>query len=211
MSVGDAFAHSLSGFAKTKGVVMGSATVELPDPLQSAGPAEAKSADDLLAQMAGDEIDRLLAESDSEPEPGAAPVTAAEVTDTSTASSPEAGVHDIGESAANKIAAPETSANIDLDAVLETAVADHSASAERAALRAAVAPVTAPVKQPPQIELGDPIRPLPLFLRPLEWISAPLDPWPDQFREILGKIGLMTLINALAVLAYVLLFRRHHH
>ena len=84
---------------------MGSATVELPDPLQSAGPAEAKSADDLLAQMAGDEIDRLLAESDSEPEPGAAPVTAAEVTDTSTASSPEAGVHDIGESAANKIAA----------------------------------------------------------------------------------------------------------
>jgi hypothetical protein len=194
MSVGDAVAD-FEGSAKTKGVVMGSATVDLPDPLQNAGPAEAKSADDLLAQMAGDEIDRLLAESEGESAP--APVTAP-------APVP----------APASTATAETTTKIDLDAVLETAAADHSASAERAALHEPQPQVPAPVpvvKHSPQIELGEPIRPLPLILRPLEWISAPLDPWPDQLREILGKIGLMTLINALAVLAYVFLVRRHHH
>jgi len=175
---------------------MGSATVDLPDPLQNTGPAEAKSADDLLAQMAGDEIDRLLAETEGEtasvPSAAAAPATPAPL-----------------EAPASP--ATEPSAQIDLDAVLETAAADRSAAAEPVDLHEPLAVPSPPVKHTPQIELGDPIRPLPLLLRPLEWISSPLDPWPDQLREILGKIGLMTLINALAVLAYVFLVRRHHH
>ena len=47
---------------------MGQATIDLPDPTQlppdGAAPAAANSADDLLSQLAGDEIDRLLAEAD---------------------------------------------------------------------------------------------------------------------------------------------------
>ncbi len=94
--------------------------------------------------------------------------------------------------------------------MLETAAADHTASAERSALHAPANPKATAKDNSAVIELGDASARLPLFLRPLEWLSAPLDPWPDQIREIIGKIGLMTLINALAVLAYVLLFRRHH-
>jgi hypothetical protein len=70
-----------------KGVAMGQATLDLPDPTLSginAGPISPEalaSADDLLSQLAGDDIDRLLAEADTErppvaaaPPPGAAVV-----------------------------------------------------------------------------------------------------------------------------------------
>jgi hypothetical protein len=167
---------------------MGQATVDLPDPLQNTQPAPAKSADDLLSQMAGDEIDRLLAETDSEPATAAGGAIA-----TAQPGSP---------------AAPGTA---DLDAVLETAAAaDHPAAIVQTTVPAPAQPPVS-LDDSPKIELGDPVRGFPLLLRPLQWLSAPLDPWPDQLRDVLGKVGLMTLINALAVLAYVLLFRRHHH
>jgi hypothetical protein len=167
---------------------MGQSTVELPDPLQSTGPepGAAKSADDLLSQLAGDEIDRLLAENESEP----------------TAAAPAA-----PDGAPSPAAVP---AAVDLDAVLKTAAADRSPPAEKQALHAPASQPVAKLDNSPQIELGPAPKRLPLFLRPLEWLSSPLDPWPDQFRDILGKAGLITLINALAVLAYVLLFRKHH-
>ncbi len=41
---------------------MGKAAVDLPDPMQQPPPAGRTSTDDLLAQLAGEEIDRLLAE-----------------------------------------------------------------------------------------------------------------------------------------------------
>ncbi len=48
---------------------MGQAVVELPDPLENGDVANAASADDLLAQLASEEIDRLLAEAESEQSP----------------------------------------------------------------------------------------------------------------------------------------------
>jgi hypothetical protein len=55
------------------------------------------------------------------------------------------------------------------------------------------------------------VRPtvLPLYLRPLEWLSAPLEACPETLREVIGKVAIVTLVNALAVLAYVLLLRKH--
>src|SRR5690242_8797016 len=50
---------------RKKGVLMGQATVDLPDPGEMPA-APMSSADDLLSQMAGEEIDRLLAEADVE-------------------------------------------------------------------------------------------------------------------------------------------------
>ncbi|HLL88095.1 MAG TPA: hypothetical protein VK324_02215, partial [Tepidisphaeraceae bacterium] len=48
-----------------EGADMGKAGVGLPDPLDStAGSAGAAATDDLLAQLAGEEIDRLLADAD---------------------------------------------------------------------------------------------------------------------------------------------------
>src|SRR6476620_6567603 len=44
---------------------MGQAAVELPDPLQAAPEPPKTSTDELLSQLAGEEIDRLLAEVDA--------------------------------------------------------------------------------------------------------------------------------------------------
>ncbi len=179
---------------------MGQAIADMPDPLEkaSAAPAAAtQSADDLLSQLAGNEIDRLLAESDGEPAPK--PVPAAELP----VETPP--VETAPVKAAPTAAVDES---VNLDAVLDTAVAERAALQSEPKTTVAVPEV---IDNSPQIELGDSPHRVPLILRPLEWLSSPLDPWPDQLREILGKIGLMTLINALAVLAYVLLVRRHHH
>jgi len=47
------------------------------------------------------------------------------------------------------------------------------------------------------------------LLRPLEWLNAPLNACSDTFRESLGKVAIMTLINALAILLYVMFLRKH--
>ncbi len=167
---------------------MGQAVVDLPDPLDSPGGADPVSADDLLSKLAGDEIDRLLAESDNgSPEPERA-----------------AAVSQPPVESAAEVAIPSSAESVDLDEVLNTA------DAERVALHSE--PTNETQSLPSLIDLGvsaERRRSLPLFLKPLVWISSPLDPWPDQLREILGKIGVVTLINALAVIAYVFLFRRH--
>jgi hypothetical protein len=51
--------------------------------------------------------------------------------------------------------------------------------------------------------------PLPLYLRPLEWLSAPLDACPENVRDVIGKVAILTTVNAVSVLIYVFLFRRH--
>src|SRR5436305_15141873 len=54
------------------GVVMGQATLELPDPMEELSPPSGvatTNADDLLAQLAGEEVDRLLREADVSREP----------------------------------------------------------------------------------------------------------------------------------------------
>ena len=45
---------------------------DLPDPLDKPPPGPSPSADDLLAKMADDEIDRLLADAEESGEPGPA-------------------------------------------------------------------------------------------------------------------------------------------
>ena len=48
-----------------------------------------------------------------------------------------------------------------------------------------------------------------LPLRFLNWINSPINSCSDQTRELIGKIAIITTVNALSVLAYVLFFRRH--
>src|SRR5438874_12847630 len=48
-----------------RSVTMAQAAIDLPDPLNNSGPV-GPGVDDLLAQLAGEEIDRLLAEADVE-------------------------------------------------------------------------------------------------------------------------------------------------
>jgi hypothetical protein len=46
-------------------------------------------------------------------------------------------------------------------------------------------------------------------VRILEWVNSPLAGLSDEIREALGKVALVTTLNAVAVLTYVLVFRRH--
>ena len=50
--------------------------------------------------------------------------------------------------------------------------------------------------------------PAALPVRILEAVNAPLAFVPDRLRDVLGKIAILTLVNSLAVLIYVLFIRR---
>jgi hypothetical protein len=290
---------------------MGQATIDLPDPMQNPAPSGGPSADDLLAQLAGEEIDRLLAEADIErpsaPEPAfiqppsatplhppdhpaQKPLTAATPRAGTVALAPSAKDPDTAAQAATEPQpepepqppAKAQSAQSDVDE-LDSRVAKEldnlfteltagdppatpspphavapqlaapqpatpSLAATLAATTAAPSPHAAapppPAAPPPSPALPlDPVAQanelqkqvmgksllaafsgpadapatashrkwpnLSFLLRPLEWLNAPLSACSDVVRESLGKVAIMTLINALAILLYVLFLRKH--
>ena len=209
---------------------MGQATVDLPDPLEPQT-VSAANTDELLAQLAGEEIDRLLAEADAEPTPAPAqssPTSSSPHPDL--APNPSAAItpgseravaaqlddlfaqltQESPEAPAAAAAAPDARQDV---AQVAPATAfgaeDATTSAERGALNAASGTGAAPAEDLNVVlsRIED-IR-LPFYLRPLEWLSAPLNACPEHVRDVIGKIAIVTAVNALAVLAYVLFFRRH--
>jgi hypothetical protein len=50
---------------------------------------------------------------------------------------------------------------------------------------------------------------VPSFLLPLVWLSAPLAAAPKWVRDLIGQLAIMTTLNAVAVLIYVFVFRKH--
>lgn len=209
---------------------MGQAAVDLPDPLNPPAAPSAASTDDLLAQLAGEEIDRMLAEADAPApqKPAAAPVPellppiappAARGTPVASDAAqlnnifrkleaegmedPVAAVAAIGAPGATKAAQPGTrgEANpFDEDELL---------AAERGALNTADA-LTALTRETDDGPAGQGRGARPsLLIRTLEWINSPLESCPEETRETMGKIAILTTVNAVAILAYVLFFRRH--
>src|SRR5689334_16945335 len=98
---------------------MGQASVDLPDPLEMPGASGLAGTDDLLAQLAGDEIDRLLAEAQEENPPPAPPAASAGTAPVA-ASAPAAAttVDPQTSSAPDPSAAPATPKVDELDALL---------------------------------------------------------------------------------------------
>jgi len=242
---------------------MGQAVVDLPDPLEQQ-PGSASSADDLLSQLAGDEIDRLLTEANVDE-------TAATAADESVDAAPsvarshdagaESTKHDDGSPVSHvtepsqvaathpreegatpatepapidaaaldqvltnsAIAAPpaEPLPKIDIDQTLaaeaDAKLAPHTADldVDAAARHAEPADHAAEERDGLLSTMAaestdeDLDAPLPLWLRPLEWLNAPMEMLSDEIRVILGKIAILTLVNSAAVIAYVLMFRRH--
>jgi hypothetical protein len=41
-------------------------------------------------------------------------------------------------------------------------------------------------------------------------MNAPLDAFPDTVRDAIGKVAILTLFNAIAVIVYVVVFRHRH-
>jgi hypothetical protein len=202
--------------ALMKGVVMGQATVDLPDPLNPPT-ASAASTDDLLAQLAGQEIDRMLAESESDsghisaaprsnahldpilPAAPAAPIEKStgeqlnEFLGDLSATDPEEKVS-VADFAAGKVVARPKSSSDGLDE-------DDLLAAERGALQTG--------RDPLDDRQGEGAGPAPFYIQALEWLNSPLDSCPDHIRELVGKIAILTMVNAISVLVYVLFFRHH--
>ena len=209
---------------------MGQAAVDLPDPLNPPLPAaeSAGNTDDLLAQMAGEEIDRLLAEQEDEPAvkpaaprtavapaPGsqAGPVGASDQTKASEAAALNGF---LGGIAPGSDARPDPVATLAGSAQPPAQTASDSKSTaelldeELEADKARAALNSSTFQKKPDAGTRGRAAPVPLLLRVLAWVSAPLDACPDHVREAIGKIAIITAVNALAVLFYVLFIRSHH-
>jgi hypothetical protein len=261
---------------------MGQAAVDLPDPAQQADLDALPSADDLLAKMAGEEIDRLLAEADVEPPKSASSSADADVVPASAVDGPEsAAAPQAAERATSPTALsglephqsnaadPEINRQLDdlfndlnaspvpsvadgssvqassgdglppqVNAAIEPTdagaagaapaaespaggvaaavaapvidVADQTGPLERATLTPAEPAIEASAAQSdaPADPAGSDDAGLPaLLVRVLEWINLPLAGLKDEMRNLMGKIAILTLIHALALLVYALLFR----
>ena len=79
---------------------------------------------------------------------------------------------------------------------------------------AAAAPAPAPPKAAPVVApaadaaVRDATPGTPLWLAPLVWVNAPLRRAPRPVRDAIGKVGLVTLLNAAAVIVYAVVIRR---
>jgi hypothetical protein len=246
-------------------------SVDLPDPLESASTQPLGNADDLLAQLAGEEVDRLLAESEADAKSDA-PSKLGDARRADAPAQSEAAIQDQLDALFSEITADQPNPALPAADEAPTSIAPIARDqpepeiadpdAVMSALRddpepkAVVAPE--PVKTPPIAPISGPApvaadaivvatstelettraeragladpdpadelpgpgelkalaapveddRPLPVYLKPLEWMNAPLDFLPQSARDVLGQVAILTLINAIAVLIYVFVFRK---
>jgi hypothetical protein len=187
---------------------MSQPNLETPDPsAQALG-----STDDLLSKLAGDEIDRLLADAEVDrpaETPAAKPAIPAAAVDTELASQ-------IDQLLVDKKTAPAAAPDAPpVDAAEEARLNKLADELEVDQQPSPVISEGGEESDDENDDDGPPLRlaidrPLPIWLRPLEWINSPLDAQPDWVRPAMGKIAIATLINALAIFGYVVIFRRHH-
>jgi hypothetical protein len=168
--------------------------------------APASDTDELLSQLAASEIDRLLAEADGKPGAPATPPGAEAAAINSIAASTAEALADGPERAALLQAAGFDAPKAPAEST-DAASAQPTGDERTALLRAAgfdMSKSATPAKNPEPVD-----RPVPSYLKPLIWINAPLDGLSPAVRPMLGKAGLLTMVNAIGVLAY-LYFTRHH-
>ncbi|HET6248456.1 MAG TPA: hypothetical protein VFE47_12210 [Tepidisphaeraceae bacterium] len=204
--------------------------------MPASAPPPPLGADDMLAQLAGDEIDRLLAEAETDAPPKIAPapkppppadpaepVVAAITEDppaSAAAAEPVEPFAAVAEEKSSEPAPPppaEPSAvasespapAVDAQAAPPAAPQPAAPATEPAATEAASAPELKSAIL--QLDPADDIRPPSLLTRILDLILSPFDAIPDGLLNAIGKVGMVTLVNALALILYVVVVRHHLH
>jgi hypothetical protein len=174
--------------------------------------ATANTTDELISQLASSEIDRLLAESEGNPPAPATPAA------DPTAASAEVVTEGSERAALLEAAGFESPTPAEPVKPTEPAApAPPAEEDERAALLQAAGfesvdapPTNSPAATPAaDAQAVQDLDYVPIYLKPLVWINAPLGACPAIVRQMLGNAGIVTLVNALAILTYVCLFRRH--
>jgi hypothetical protein len=93
------------------------------------------------------------------------------------------------------------------DALPEVKGESETSQAEKDALTQVVEAIDSKSDNLPDLESPTAV---PFYLKPLVWLNAPMMLLPDELRDAMGKIAIMTMVNAVAVYTYVMLFRKHH-
>jgi len=171
--------------------------------------ATATSTDELLSQLAASEIDRLLSEADAKnptpaPEKAEAPVATAMEGTERTALLEAAGFESARPESAGapkEPAAPAQPPVQDERSALLQAAGFESPDDVGDAHAAPAADAKVSVE-------ADDDR-VPIYLKPLVWLNIPFETCPSLIRQMLGRAGIVTLVNAIAVLTYVLFFKKH--
>jgi len=232
---------------------------ELPE----APPAPQKDADELISQMAGKEVDRLLADAEIERED--TPGTGAQSEGARAISSPAGPLAaDAAKTAGDEEAllsqqiealisaekgkpAQTTPESTAATAVEADAVQNGNESAAPSAANAAITPSPEPIEPAAQVKAKaaeaeqtnvtpdaapkladaapasespvesisiDPLeseregaRGVPIFLLPLDWLNRPFAFVTDAARDAMGKIAVLTSLNAAALFVYIIWFR----
>jgi hypothetical protein len=232
----DAFRGRWEPERLTGRILMSQAALDHPDPLADpmVDPGlSQQAADELLSQMAGDEVDRLLRQNDLADAPVASPA-APEFQQSPTPAEPQGTAPSQPvPPAADPEPAPPPEKPAEIDSLLaqltdgpdtvEPVVAFEDAAdepgtalEERAALHGsapAVEPALVAIESAVQKSASEP-RP-PLLSRliaalelPLRLINAPIAGLSPATRTAIGKIAIVTLFNATAVLIYVVWFKK---
>jgi hypothetical protein len=205
------------------------ADVELSQAIDGAVAAAAPAATTTAAASPDEQISRQLddvlsaitartapTESASAPEPAAAPTLpaahAVAVADLPAPAVSATGQHEPTHSppAAAQLQTPGApAATASVQPAESPADEQHTTRQELAALNAPQEQAQPQVQ--PKAATADESQPQPrdpLYIRLLELINAPLKLFPDTVRDALGKVAILTLMNAVGVLLYVLLFRK---
>ncbi|HEX3355680.1 MAG TPA: hypothetical protein VHS31_01770 [Tepidisphaeraceae bacterium] len=161
-------------------------TPHVPQPTPEIAPPDDSQLDDLFKELA----DAPAAKTEAPAPAPAAPAT--------TIADPSAAAKELDEAIAKGSA----------DALPEVKSAESETSqAEKDALTQVVEAIDSKTDNLPDLETPGAV---PFYLKPLVWLNAPMMLLPDALRDAVGKIAILTLVNAVAVYAYVMLFRKHH-
>ena len=202
---------------------MSKADLELDEPPKRAG-----NADDLLAELAGEQIDRLLQEAGEEKEADApagslpesegrndrpekpqaveADETASRTPDAAEVDSRlEKQLDDLFEQIQPNERAPS---QVEPRAVSQDEAGSDEvrAAGEKEALLGHGEEAENAHEAEGQGERGG-TGGVPLWVKPLEWVNAPLAGASQGVRDWVAKVAIITFLNALALMLYVLIFR----
>lgn len=159
--------------------------------------------DDTVTSMPTDEeLDALLRGEEPAADTGHLEVESASVDDEGALSDAAAELAAELDSQPENAGTAEAEAEDDADIV----AADEAVEARKGIN--AVEPRAAVEEEPQPAAARKPSAVTPWFLKPLIWLNAPLARAPEPVRDLIGKVALITLLNAVAVFVYVFIIRR---
>jgi len=171
--------------------------IDLPDPLDSDQGQPAGDNEDLLSQLAGDAVNRMMDGGPPDPAP-ADPADAARLNPVQELTSQ---LDTFFEELRQRQA--EAAAVVDAIPEANPIIID---SEERAALEAA--DESDGVAPPPRRDLLDTHKPVPAITRPLHWCGGLIESLAPAARGVINVTAILSFLAACAALAYVLMLRR---